>query len=70
MMPSHGAMSNKAGMKAYRDRVEVLRTKAQALVRAGKTQEDLAKFMETEYKWAPNSLFQKWSVPGMMTELK
>ena len=70
VMPGHGPMSNKAGMKAYRDRVEVLRTKAQGLIRAGKSQEELAKFMETEYKWAPASLFQKWSVPGMMTELK
>jgi hypothetical protein len=25
-MPGHGPVSNKAGMKAYRDRVEVLRT--------------------------------------------
>ncbi len=70
VMPGHGPMSNKAGMKAYRDRVEVLRSKAQTLIRAGKSQADLAKMMETDYKWAPDSLFQKWSVPGMMTELK
>ncbi len=70
VIPGHGPLSNKAGMKAYRDRVEVLRTRAQALVRSGKSQDDLAKFMETEYKWAPDSLFQKWSVPGMMSELK
>ena len=69
VMPGHGPMSNKSGMKAYRDRVEVLRSKAQALVRAGKSQADLAKLMETEYKWAPNSLFQQWAVPGMLTEL-
>src|SRR5258708_1356301 len=70
VMPGHGPMSNKAGMKAYRDRVEVLRSNAQALVRAGKSQADLAKLMETDYKWAPNGLQQQWSVPGMMTELK
>ena len=70
VMPGHGPMSNKAGMKAYRDRVEVLRTKAQSLIRSGKSQVDLSKFMETEYKWAPDSLNQQWSVPGMMTELK
>ena len=70
VMPGHGPMSNKAGMTAYRDRVEVLRSKAQALVRAGKSQAELAKLMETDYKWAPNSLQQRWSVPGMMTELK
>ena len=57
-------------MKATAIAQEVLRTKAQTLIRAGKSQEDLAKFMETEYKWAPDSLFQKWSVPGMMSELK
>jgi glyoxylase-like metal-dependent hydrolase (beta-lactamase superfamily II) len=70
VMPGHGPMSNKAGMKAYRDRVEVLRSKAQGFVRAGKSQAELAKFMETEYKWAPNSLFQQWGVAGMLTELK
>jgi hypothetical protein len=63
-------MSNKAGMKAYRDRVVEMRNKAQAQIRGGKSQAELAKFMETEYKWAPGSLFQMWSVPGMMTELK
>jgi hypothetical protein len=26
--------------------------------------------METEYKWAPNSIQQQWSVPGMFQELK
>jgi cyclase len=70
VIPGHGPLSNKAGMKAYRDRVEVLRTKAQTLIRAGKPEADLAKMMETDYKWAPNSLFQKWSVPGMMMELR
>ncbi len=70
VIPGHGALSNKTAMKAYRDRVEVLRTKAQAIVRAGKPQAELAKFMETEYKWAPGGLPQLWSVPGMMTELK
>jgi cyclase len=70
VMPGHGPMSNKASMKAYRDRVEVLRNKAQALVRGGKSQAELSKFMEAEYGWVPDGLFQKLSVPGMMAELK
>ena len=70
VIPGHGPLSNKATMKAFRDRVEVLRGKAQTLVRQGKSQADLAKYMETEYKWAPGSLNQLWSVGGMMTELK
>jgi len=41
-----------------------------SFIRSGKTQEDLAKFMTDEYKWAPGSLQQQWSVPGMMIELR
>jgi hypothetical protein len=55
---------------AYRDGVVTLTTRAQAFVRQGKSQEELAKFMEAEYKWAPNSIQQIQNVPGMMTELK
>ena len=40
------------------------------MIHQGKSQADVAKFMETEYKWAPNSIQQQWSVPGMFQELK
>ena len=70
VMPGHGPVTNKAGLKTYRDNVETLKNRAQALVRSGKSQADLSKFMADEYKWAPGSLNQQWSVPGMMTELK
>jgi cyclase len=70
VIPGHGAITNKAGLQTYRDNVEKLRNRVSALVRQGKSQDDVAKFMETEYKWAPNSLQQQWSVPGMYAELK
>ena len=63
-------VTDKAGLLAYRNNVEKLRTRVTGLIHEGKSQADLAKFMETEYKWAPGSLNQQWSVPGMMTELK
>jgi len=44
--------------------VEKLRTRVTGLIHEGKSQADLAKFMETEYKWAPGSLNQQWSVPA------
>jgi hypothetical protein len=47
-----------------------LRDRVTQQIRGGKSQTELAKFMETEYQWAPNSLQQQWSVPGFMTELK
>jgi glyoxylase-like metal-dependent hydrolase (beta-lactamase superfamily II) len=70
VIPGHGAVTDKAGLKTYRDNVEKMRTRVQTMIRQGKSQDDVAKFMTAEYGWAPNSLNQQWSVPGMMTELK
>ncbi len=70
VIPGHGAITNKAGLMTYRDNVEKLRTRVTGLVHEGKSQDEIAKVMETEYKWAPGSLQQQWSVPGMIAELK
>ncbi len=70
VIPGHGAVTNKAGLLTYRNNVEKMRDRAAALVRQGKSQDDLAKFMAAEYGWMPGSLQQQWSVPGMMSELK
>ena len=47
-----------------------LKTRVSGLIREGKTQNEIAMVMTTEYNWAPNSLNMQWSLPGMMTELK
>jgi glyoxylase-like metal-dependent hydrolase (beta-lactamase superfamily II) len=70
VIPGHGAITNKAGLMTYRDNVEKLRNRVSGLIHEGKSQDEIAKVMTAEYKWAPDSLQQKWSVPGMMTELK
>jgi glyoxylase-like metal-dependent hydrolase (beta-lactamase superfamily II) len=70
VIPGHGKVTDKAGLLAYRNNVEKLRNRAQSLIRAGKSQDELAKIMTDEYKWAPGSLNMQWSLPGMMTELK
>ncbi len=70
VIPGHGAVTNKAGLMTYRENVEKMRTRVSGLIHQGKSQAEVAKFMETEYKWAPGSLQQQWSVPGMMAELK
>jgi cyclase len=70
VIPGHGAVTNKAGLTTYRDNVEKLKARATALIREGKSQDELAKAMTAEYKWAPDSLQQQWSVPGMFKELK
>jgi glyoxylase-like metal-dependent hydrolase (beta-lactamase superfamily II) len=70
VIPGHGPVTNKAGLTTYRDNVDKLKTRATTLIRGGKSQDELAKAMTAEYGWAPNSLQQQWSVPGMMKELK
>lgn len=70
VIPGHGNVTNKAGLKAYRDDIVKLQTRVRGLVRGGKTQAEVARVMTDEYKWAPNSLQQQWSVPGMMKEMK
>jgi len=70
VIPGHGPVTTRQGLETYRDNVVKLIARAQAFVRQGKSQAELARFMQTEYRWAPTSLPQQWSVPGMMTELK
>jgi cyclase len=70
VIPGHGPVTDKAGLKAYRDNVEKLRTRAQGMIREGKSQDELAKVMQAEFGWAPTGLQMQWSIPGMMTELK
>jgi glyoxylase-like metal-dependent hydrolase (beta-lactamase superfamily II) len=70
VIPGHGPVTNNQGLATYRDNVAKLIARAQTFVREGKSQAELARFMQTEYRWAPNSLPQQWSVPGMMKELK
>ena len=70
VIPGHGPVTNKAGLREYRDNIEKLRSRVSGLIREGKSQEDVAKMTAVEYGWAPNSLQQQWSVPGMMQELK
>jgi len=70
VIPGHGPVTTKAGLQTYRNNVDKLKTRVTGLVHEGKSQDEVAKFMTTEYKWAPDSLQQQWSVPGMMKELK
>jgi glyoxylase-like metal-dependent hydrolase (beta-lactamase superfamily II) len=70
VIPGHGAVTNKAGLLAYRNNVEKLRNRAAGLIREGKSQNDVGTVMTAEFGWAPTGLQMQWSLPGMMSELK
>ena len=70
VIPGHGPVSKKADLLTYRNNAQKMLTRVRSLVRQGKSQDEVAKVMTAEYKWAPDSLNMQWSLPGMMTELK
>lgn len=70
VIPGHGAVTNRAGLLAYRNHVEKLRTRAAGLIREGRSQQDIAKVMTAEFGWAPGSMQMQWGLPGMMRELQ
>jgi cyclase len=70
VIPGHGPVTNKAGLTTYRNNVDKEKNRASALIREGKSQEEVGKVMMAEYGWTPTSLQMQWSLPGLMTELK
>lgn len=70
VIPGHGKVTDKAGLLAYRNNVEKLRSRAAGLIRDGKSQEDVGKVMIAEFGWQANGMQMQWSLPGMMAELK
>jgi len=70
VIPGHGAVTDRAGLQKYRDNVDKLRARAQGLVRAGKSQDEVGQAMMAEFGWKAESLQMRWSLPGLMTELK
>jgi glyoxylase-like metal-dependent hydrolase (beta-lactamase superfamily II) len=70
VIPGHGSLTNKAGLQKYSDNIGRMRQEVSGMVKSGKSQSEVAKFMETKYTWPANGIQQRWSVPGFMTELK
>ncbi|MSO19731.1 MAG: MBL fold metallo-hydrolase [Acidobacteria bacterium] len=70
VIPGHGPVNTKAGLKSYRDNIEKLRNRVSGLIREGKSQEEIGKVLMAEFGWQPNSLQMEWSLPGFFQELK
>jgi glyoxylase-like metal-dependent hydrolase (beta-lactamase superfamily II) len=70
VIPGHGAVTDKAGLLAYRNNIDKLRTRVSGLIREGKSQDEVGKVMMAEFGWGAKSLQMQWSLPGIMTELR
>ncbi len=73
VIPGHGAVTNRAGLQTYRDNVVKLRDVIAAMVKQGKSQEEVRAHLATLYPGSyanASSLNNQWSLPGFMRELK
>src|SRR5476651_1955040 len=64
VIPGHGKVTDRAGLKTYRDNVEKMRTEIAGLIRQGKTQEEVRLALAALYPAAygnPASLNNVWS---------
>jgi glyoxylase-like metal-dependent hydrolase (beta-lactamase superfamily II) len=68
VIPGHGAVQKKADLQAYRDNLGKLVAAAREQVRAGKSKEEIGKFMTANYGWG--AMQQRLSLDGMMAELR
>ncbi|MDP8991327.1 MAG: MBL fold metallo-hydrolase [Acidobacteriota bacterium] len=65
-VPGHGPVATKADVLAYRDKLAAMRARIQELVRAQKTQDEIAAILIKEFQWgAPASR----TLPSVMQEL-
>ena len=64
VIPGHGPVTNEAGLLAYRNNVDKLRSRATDLIREGKSQDEVGKVMIAEFGFAPDSLQMQWSLPA------
>ena len=73
VIPGHGVVTTRAGLQTYRDNVVKMRDDIARMIRQGRTQEEVRAHLATLYPanyGNPNSLSNRWSLPGFMTELK
>jgi len=70
VIPGHGKITNKAGLLAYRDTLDKLRSRTTSMVRAGASQDDVEKMVTAEFGWKRGGQNFQFSFPGLIEELR
>lgn len=68
-IPGHGPVSNKEGVRKFRDDFEAMRNRISGLVRAGKGKDAVVKALVDEFHWPANGLAIQ-QVDAFIAELK
>ena len=70
VIPGHGDVHKRADLVTYRAGVEKLQQQVGAMVRQGKSKDDVAKMLASDFQWDPAGLPMRVSLDGLMTEFK
>jgi cyclase len=70
VIPGHGPVAKKADLLAYRNNIEKLKNQVSGLIRQGKSKDDIAKVMTSDFGWQPGGLQMTRGFDGMLAELK
>jgi cyclase len=70
VIPGHGPVAKKADMLKYRDGIQKFTQRMSTLIRGGKSKDEVAKVLQSEYGWAPDGLQMTRGLDGLMVEMK
>jgi len=70
VIPGHGPVAKKADMIKYRDGIAKFTTRMSGLVRGGKSKDEVAMVLQSEFGWDPKGLQMTRGLDGLMTEMK
>jgi glyoxylase-like metal-dependent hydrolase (beta-lactamase superfamily II) len=68
-IPGHGPVSDRAGLMKFRSNFETMRNRISGMVRGGRTKDEVAKTLVTEFGWAQGGLAVQ-QVDRMIAELR
>lgn len=67
VIPGHGAVTDRAGLVAHRNKIEAIRSRVSALLRDSKSKDDIGKVLLSEFDFKPINMRP---LDGMLAELK
>ena len=69
VVPGHGPVTNRAGFVRWRSDIDAITNRMRTLVREGKSKDDIAKVMVSEFGWEPGGRTITASLEAMMAEV-
>ena len=70
VIPGHGPIQKKADMMKYRDGIDKFTKQMSQMIRGGKSKDEVAKTLQSDFGWDPKGLQMTRGLDGMMVEMK